>query len=342
MPISRTGSSSQSTTSTTTSSPQSPTSYMPTVPETLYNSSHNSHLNHLHRVHYPPPVHTRHKPPLSHSDRSSDSKDSYESPEDVWVKADEPTSISGKSDQALLDSVSSENVEIKEYSYVLFAHKQQHEYSYPNLEPVHKPPSKREAISSKKHPQIPIQPKPPLPVKTKKKDKRKNLPTSRLMPKARCKHCHEMFSYEDNHRGSCEEAPDRVEKCIEIVTCVFCAKGLIYHCMSDPDGEYGHPCICDSSDESNCKKWTVLSVLSLFVPCLWCYWPLKTCHMCGVWCGCCGGRHKASWKVMQGQPRPFIFQPWYLQYFVTARLSVCTAAQKFGKVSESHVVRIIQ
>lgn len=292
LPISRTGSSSQSTTSTTTSSPQSPTSYMPTVPESLYNSSHNSHLNHLHRVHYPSSA--RHRPLPPQSEKSTDSKDSFESPEEVWVKADEPTSISGKSDQGLLDSMSSDNVELKEYSYVIFGRNQPHEYSYPNLESVHKPPSKREAISSKKLSQITIQPKPPLPVKTKKKDKHKNQPTGRLLPKARCKHCHEMFSHEDNHRGSCEEAPDSVEKCIEFVTCVVCAKGLIYHCMSDPDGEYGHPCICDSSDESNCKKWTVLSVLSLFVPCLWCYWPLKACHMCGGSCGCCGGRHRAS------------------------------------------------
>lgn len=212
------------------------------------------------------------------------------------MKADEPTSISGKSDQGLLDAMSTDNVELKEYSYVIFARKQPHEYSYPNLEPLHKPPSKREAIiCSRKPSQITVQPKPPLPVKTKKKDKHKNLTQSgRLLTKARCKRCHEMFSHEDNQRGSCEEAPDNVEKCIEIVTCVWCAKGLIYHCMSDADGEYGHPCICDSSDESNCRKWTVLSVLSLFVPCLWCYWPLKACHMCGVSCGCCGGRHKAS------------------------------------------------
>lgn len=294
LPISRTGSSSQSTTSTTTSSPQSPTYYVPSVPDMMLNNSHNSHLQHLHRVHYLP-SNNRHKHSPPTSNKSSSSKYSLESQEDVWVKAEEPTSISGKSDQGLLDSMSSDNVELKEYSYVIFARKQPHEYSYPNLEPVHKPPSKREAIiNSKKHSQITVQPKPPLPVKSKKKDKHKNSQTGRLLTKAQCKHCHETFNHEDNHRGSCEEAPDSVEKCIEFVTCVWCAKGLIYHCMSDADGEYGPPCICDSSDEANCKKWTVLSVLSLFVPCLWCYWPLKACHMCGKSCGCCGGRHKAS------------------------------------------------
>jgi len=291
LPISRTGSCSQSTTSTTTSSPQSPTTFSPSFPD-IYSSL--NHHHHLHRVTYPP--HPAKSPP-PFSDKSSSSRDDYESPEEVWVRSEEPTSInSGKSDQGLLESVSSDNVELKEYSYVIFARKQQHEYSYPNLEPVHKSSSKREAIIGKKqHSQITIQPKPPLPVKSTKKNKNSNnVQTNRLLTKARCKHCHETFSHEDNHRGTCEEAPDNVEKCIEIVTCVSCAKGLIYHCMSDADGEYGRVCICDSSDETNCKKWTVLSVLSMFVPCLWCYWPLKACHMCGVQCGCCGGRHKAS------------------------------------------------
>jgi sprouty-related EVH1 domain-containing protein len=75
---------------------------------------------------------------------------------------------------------------------------------------------------------------------------------------------------------SCEDAPDGVEKCIEYVTCVWCAKGIIYHCMADPDGDYGHPCVCDTSDRTNCKKWTALTILSLFVPCLWCYWQFTS------------------------------------------------------------------
>lgn len=295
LPISRTGSSSASTNSTTTSSPQSPTTYVTGVPDTIYNNTHNNHFTHLHRVHYYPSPNGKHRrtSPISYKSNS----DSIESHDDVWVKADDPMSLSGKSDQGLLDSVS-DNVELKEYSYVIFAKNNPHDYSYPNLDTLHKPdkmPTNREAISSvKKHTQITSQPKPPLPVKQKKKDKHKNQQTNRLLQNSRCKHCRDNFSEENNYRGSCEEAPDNVDKCIEVVTCVWCTRALIYHCMSDADGEFGHPCVCDTSDESNCKKWTALSILSLFVPCLWCYWPLKACHMCGVSCGCCGGRHKAS------------------------------------------------
>ncbi|KAK3597820.1 hypothetical protein CHS0354_029380 [Potamilus streckersoni] len=300
LPMSRKGSSSQSTASTTTSSPQSPSSFVSAMTEPFYNS-HNSHLHHLHRVHYvtsPLRAGHKHTSPNS-SDKSSKSDNSIDCSygQDVWVKADEPTSLSSKSEQVLLDN--SDNVELKEYSYVFFARNKPHEYSYPNLESIQKPPAKREATSNiKKQLQSHItdQPKPPLPIKKKKNRRKTSIQqqSGRLLTRARCKHCHAMFSHEENHRGSCEEAPDSVEKCIEIVTCVWCPKGLIYHCMSDADGEYGHPCTCDPSDNSNCKKWTALSILSFIVPCLWCYWPLKACHKCGVALGCCGGRHKAA------------------------------------------------
>lgn len=286
LPISRTGSLSQSTTSTTTSSPQSPTTFKPSLQD-MYNNSHNRH--HLHRVHY-----------LSHWQKnemnkstSGGSKDEAEPvEEEVWVQRED---VSEKSDQGLLDTTKMNSVELKDYSYVIFARNSQHEYSYPYLETTEKPPLKREAICNKKHTSIVVQPKPPLPMKSKKTVKHYTKHASGpLLVKAQCKHCHETFTHENNHRGSCEEAPDSVETCIEILTCVSCAKGIMYHCMSDPDGEFGHPCICDFSDNSNCKKWTVLSVLSMFVPCLWCYWPFKACHMCGVSLGCCGGRHKAT------------------------------------------------
>lgn len=231
-----------------------------------------------------PSPHKANKKPVTPQSDSSSKSDHQE----VWVHGDDPNSFSSKSDQGLLDSHSEH--EMKEYSYVIIAKTQKpHEYSYPTLESVHKPPSKRETTSNIKH-QPSIQEHPPLP---KKKDKKRTNHPLLGSSKFRCKHCHDNFTQEENGRGSCEEAPDGVEKCIECVTCVWCAKGLIYHCMSDPDGDYGHPCYCDPSDANNCKKWTALTILSFFVPCLWCYWPLTACHKCGVRCGCCGGRHKA-------------------------------------------------
>lgn len=283
LPIPRRDSSSQSasTTSTTTSSPtpQSPTSIVSGMPEPfIYNHPHANH-SHLHRVHYiMSPLRSSGKPSAPSDSSKSDNLEKDE----IYIKSDEPTSVGLKSDHGLMDNDNAE----KEYSYVIIAKKDQHEYSYPTLESVQKPVSKRESTQKQ------TINNPPLPKKKEKKDKN----TIKLLPdrKLRCKYCRELFSQDDNARGSCEDAPDGVVKCIDYVTCVWCAKGIIYHCMADPDGSFGHPCLCDSSDRTNCKKWTALTILSLFLPCLWCYWPFMACHKCGVSCGCCGGRHRAS------------------------------------------------
>ncbi|XP_071078878.1 sprouty-related, EVH1 domain-containing protein 2-like [Haliotis cracherodii] len=294
---------SASTTSTTTSSPapRSPVSSpISGLPDSFPFPHPHANHHHLHLVHYMSgPNRTNKNASSPPSDKSSHKSDSFESSsgqDDVWIRPDDPTSLSGKSDTLLLDT--DPNVEMsKEDSYVTFSKSKPgapHEYSYPNLEPMPKPPTKRESTTSMKTQPLIIQ-HPPLPLNKKHKTRHKPGGTSgRLLNnRSRCKHCHEVFSLDDNQRGSCEDAPDGVEKFIECVTCVACSKCLIYHCMSDADGEYRHPCECDPRDDSNCKKWTALTILSLLVPCLWCYWPLTACHRCGIYCRCCGGRHKA-------------------------------------------------
>ncbi|KAK6182445.1 hypothetical protein SNE40_010138 [Patella caerulea] len=293
LPRGRTGSSSQSasTTSTTTSSPspRSPTSVIPGLQEPF---SFSPQTNHLHRVHYintqhPRQTTTSSSPSVKSGSQKSDSFESSSGLDDPWVRGDEPTSLSGKSDQGLLELC-------KEDSYVYFAKNKPgapHEYSYPSLEPTQKPPTKRESSSKRQtyvsHNNPPIS----LPIKM---NTNKNQSRTLLGQQSRCKHCNEIFSVEENVRGSCEDGPDRVTKCIECITCVVCAHTLNYHCLSDADGEYHHPCQCDPNDSGNCKKWTAMTILSFFLPCLWCYPPLNACHRCAVSCGCCGARHKAT------------------------------------------------
>ncbi|XP_017777606.1 PREDICTED: sprouty-related, EVH1 domain-containing protein 1 isoform X2 [Nicrophorus vespilloides] len=108
--------------------------------------------------------------------------------------------------------------------------------------------------------------------------------------KLRCRHCHELYSEDQNPKGACEYAPDKVKNAIDTVTCIGCAKCVSYHCASDEEGDFAqHPCDC--SDDNCCKRWSCLTFLSLFVPCLWFYPPLKLCHWCCTRCGACGGRH---------------------------------------------------
>ncbi|KAI4833418.1 hypothetical protein KUCAC02_016322 [Chaenocephalus aceratus] len=103
----------------------------------------------------------------------------------------------------------------------------------------------------------------------------------------------DMFNHEDNGRGRCQEAPDPIQTCIRRVSFMWCADSLLYHCMSDTEGDFSDPCSCDTNDERFCLRWTALVGLSLLAPCMCCYAPLRACYRCGVACRCCGGKHKA-------------------------------------------------
>ncbi|XP_076830567.1 sprouty-related, EVH1 domain-containing protein 2 isoform X2 [Brachyhypopomus gauderio] len=111
--------------------------------------------------------------------------------------------------------------------------------------------------------------------------------------RSRCVYCRDVFNHEENRRGRCHYAPDPVRTCIHRVSFMWCADSLLYHCMSDPEGDYSDPCSCDTGDERFCLRWLALLGLSVLAPCLCCYPPLHACHRCGVACGCCGGKHKA-------------------------------------------------
>ncbi|XP_059902126.1 sprouty-related, EVH1 domain-containing protein 2 isoform X2 [Gadus macrocephalus] len=120
--------------------------------------------------------------------------------------------------------------------------------------------------------------------------------TGGLKRAPRCVYCHDVFLQEENGRGRCQEAPDPVRTGIRRVSFMWCADSLLYHCLSDPEGEpYAEePCSCDwAGDERFCLRWSALAGLSLVAPCMCCYAPLRACYRCGVACHCCGGRHKA-------------------------------------------------
>lgn len=110
---------------------------------------------------------------------------------------------------------------------------------------------------------------------------------------SRCVYCRDVFTREENGRGQCQDAPDPMGHCVYQLSCMWCAESLLYHCMSDSEGDYSDPCSCDLGHPHFCARWLALVALSLAVPCMCCYLPLRACHWCGGHCGCCGGRHKA-------------------------------------------------
>uniref|UniRef100_A0A8D3BAW0 Sprouty-related, EVH1 domain-containing protein 2 n=1 Tax=Scophthalmus maximus TaxID=52904 RepID=A0A8D3BAW0_SCOMX len=114
------------------------------------------------------------------------------------------------------------------------------------------------------------------------------------LERAQCEHCGEAFYVSDNRRGRCQDAPDPVRACIRRVSCMWLADTMLYHCMSDPEGDYSDPCSCDGGEGGRFgTRWLALLGLSLVAPCLCLYPPLHACHRAGLACGCCGGRHKA-------------------------------------------------
>ena len=109
----------------------------------------------------------------------------------------------------------------------------------------------------------------------------------------RCVYCREVFVRGENGRGRCQDAPDPMRTVIRRASCMWCAESVLYHCMSDSEGDYSEPCSCDAAEAGCCLRWLALSGLALLAPCMCCYPPLMMCHRCGERCGCCGARHKA-------------------------------------------------
>lgn len=71
-----------------------------------------------------------------------------------------------------------------------------------------------------------------------------------------------------------------IETAVDYCTCMFCVKGLFYHCTNDPHGGADHildPCSCTPVDSSCMKRWSVLGVLAVFLPCLLCYPAASGC-----------------------------------------------------------------
>ncbi|XP_007061325.2 protein sprouty homolog 2 [Chelonia mydas] len=63
---------------------------------------------------------------------------------------------------------------------------------------------------------------------------------------------------------------------VDYGTCVCCVKCLFYHCSNDDEDNCAdNPCSCSQSH--CCTRWSAMGVVSLFLPCLWCYLPAKGC-----------------------------------------------------------------
>ena len=247
--------------------------------------SQHSHANH-HRLLFMP--HHK-KPPLSHPHNHS-SLDKLSSEADYQQSKPGSYPGSGPLDHDKIEGIGGDT-----YSYVEFVDRPppHHEYHYPVIEPKRE---KRDSIASLKKELVAETPAPQLPPLLPEKKNR--FLKNKRSKKVRCRYCNDTFTDDTNPRGSCKYAPDYVRSTIDALTCICCAQCMLYHCMSDAEGDFAHhPCECGGAgvpDQSCGKRWLGLTLLSLLVPCLWCYLPLKSCHKCAIACGLCGGKHQAS------------------------------------------------
>jgi len=117
----------------------------------------------------------------------------------------------------------------------------------------------------------------------------------RTWPRVQCIYCCEPFDPEvKKGRPICRDAPDRVMDLINVASCACVADTVAYHCFADSEGEYEPTCTCLRLSCRSVLKWTVLVLLSMFLPCLCCFWPLVGCRRCAMFCGYCVPRHRAA------------------------------------------------
>lgn len=84
------------------------------------------------------------------------------------------------------------------------------------------------------------------------------------------------------------------ETIIDYSSCLCCVKALFYHCSKDHEMERDGDSISCADDPCSCvpykrtQRWAWLGALSLVLPCLWCYWPMRGCV---ALCAQCYARH---------------------------------------------------
>ncbi|XP_050675818.1 sprouty-related, EVH1 domain-containing protein 1 isoform X2 [Leptidea sinapis] len=126
---------------------------------------------------------------------------------------------------------------------------------------------------------------PPLPEKK---------PAEQFHARLKCRYCNEWYLESANGSGACEFGPDFCRSCIDTITCIKCAQCMVYHCIeSEGEGEMvSQPCACQPTSRECATRWLGLTLLSLVVPCLWCYLPLRCAHKAARRARIAGSSHR--------------------------------------------------
>jgi protein sprouty family protein 2 len=73
------------------------------------------------------------------------------------------------------------------------------------------------------------------------------------------------------------------ETSLDYASCLCCVKGFFYHCSKDYEADHDDGSTSCADDPCSCgphrllTRWGCLAAVSLLLPCLWCYLPMKGC-----------------------------------------------------------------
>ncbi|CDW54368.1 WH1 and Sprouty domain containing protein [Trichuris trichiura] len=87
-----------------------------------------------------------------------------------------------------------------------------------------------------------------------------------IVRREQCQHCMCFYSVDQNRPGSCPEAPGPFESLIKKVSCLWCFNTMLHCCCHGAGERRGY------------IRWLLLVLVTLFVPCMWCYFPLRSCQ----------------------------------------------------------------
>lgn len=100
------------------------------------------------------------------------------------------------------------------------------------------------------------------------------------------------------------------ETVIDYSSCLCCVKALYYHCSKDHELERESDTISCADDPCSClphkraTRWGCLGALSLALPCLWCYWPMRGCVAVCAKCYAKHSRHGCRCQSQNGNSFP--------------------------------------
>ncbi|XP_062543819.1 protein sprouty [Armigeres subalbatus] len=96
------------------------------------------------------------------------------------------------------------------------------------------------------------------------------------------------------------------ETIIDYASCTCCVKALFYHCSKDQEMERESDTVSCADDPCSCvphkrtTRWGCLAALSLPLPCLLCYWPMRGCVAVCAKCYAKHSRHGCRCQSQNG------------------------------------------